>query len=440
MPEGGLLSYDEAKRLAAHDDPAVRRDLAARPDVMPEILFYLAGDPSPEVRQAIAGNKATPRRADLKLAEDADDSVRSRLAAKISGVLPDLTSEEAEALGKLAYQALDLLARDQVTRVRRILAEALKDVADAPSEVINQLARDAEIVVAGPILENSPVLTDADLLEIVSAGPIKGALASIASRKAVGATVADAVARTGDIEAVSVLLENSSAQIREDTLDFIIERAPAVETWHSPLVNRHDLPGAAALRIAEFVADRLLQTLVKRGDFDSDTAEALQSVVRERLNTEGDAEASASGPPKKGIPAVSSEEELRRIWQQAIEETGSPLDAAMSLHRTHKLGARVVLDALTAGNNDFVMAALAVMGDVPFGVAEKIVTTQSTKGIVSLAWRAKIPERMIAQLQTKLCRVPPDEILKPLEAGGWPLEEDEMVWQLEFFYQLATKT
>ncbi|MCG8510055.1 MAG: DUF2336 domain-containing protein, partial [Rhodospirillales bacterium] len=293
------MSYDEAKRLAVHEDPAVRRDLAARPDVMPEILFFLSGDPSPEVRLAIAGNRSTPHRADLKLAEDSDDSVRSRLASKISGVLPGLTSEQAAELGKLTYEALDLLARDQVTRVRKIIADALKDVASAPPEVINHLARDAELVVAAPILENSPVLSDADLLEIVSDGPIKGALAAIAKRSAVGSTVADAVARTGDVEAVGVLLENPNAQIREDTLDFIIERAPGVEAWHSPLVRRRGLPGGAAVRIAEFVADRLLQSLVKRGDFDSDTAEALSAVVRERLNTEQSESASAPGPAKK---------------------------------------------------------------------------------------------------------------------------------------------
>jgi uncharacterized protein (DUF2336 family) len=427
--------------MAIHEDPAVRRDLAARSDVMPEILFYLSGDPSPEVRQAIAGNLATPRRADLKLAEDTDDSVRSRLAGKISGVLPDLTVEEAEALGDLTYQALDLLARDQVTRVRRIIADALKDVADAPSDVINHLARDAEIVVAGPILENSPVLTDSDLLDIVSDGPMKGALASIANRKAIGATVADAVARTGDVEAVGVLLENPNAQIREDTLDYIIERAPGIEEWHSPLVHRHELPGGAAVRIAEFVADRLLQALVKREDFDTATATALRNVVHQRLNPEQKEAPSSPGPAKKIVPAAAdAEEEIRQVWEQAIAEAGSPLDAALSLYQAKKLGARIVLDALTSGNDEFVMAALAVMGEVPFSVAERIVATQSAKGIIALAWRANIPERMVAQLQTKLCRIPPDEILKPPRIGEWPLSEDEMVWQLEFFYQLAMKT
>lgn len=33
------FTYDEAKRLAGHPDPEIRRELAARTDVVPEILF-----------------------------------------------------------------------------------------------------------------------------------------------------------------------------------------------------------------------------------------------------------------------------------------------------------------------------------------------------------------------------------------------------------------
>ncbi len=426
--------------MAVDADPAVRRDLATRADVMPEILFYLSGDPSPEVRQAIAANSATPRRADLKLAEDADDAVRSRLAAKITGIFPGMSTEEASKLGRLTYQALDLLARDEVTRVRQVVAEAVKDVAHAPPEVIHRLARDAEIAVAGPILENSIVLTDADLLEIVSEGPVKGALAAIARRDRLGDSVSDAVARTGDVEAVGVLLGNASAQIREDTLDWIIDRAPDVESWHEPLVLRPGLPATAALHIAQFVAEQLLTTLADRGDFDAKTVTALRTEVHRRLDDQSkESEPSASAPKKKKSSTNDALGGEYAVWKQVLRQSDSALDAAMRLRQDDSLDALTVLDALTEGDNEFVTAALAVMADVPHGVAERIVAMQSSKGIVSLAWRAKIPERLLAQLQTKLCHVSPDKILRPVKVGEYPLNEDEMAWQLEFFYQLVTK-
>jgi len=432
------ISYDDAKRMAVDKDPAVRLALAVRSDVMPEILFFLADDPSPEVREAIAANAATPQRADILLAKDIDDSVRSRLAGKIAGVLPNLTAEETEKLGKLAYQALDLLARDQVTRVRQVLAEALKDVAHAPPEVINRLARDAEIVVAGPILEYSPVLADEDLLAVVSDGPVRGALAAIARRDRLTGKVADALARTGDVEAVGVLLGNPSAQIREETLDWIAERAPRIESWHGPLVRRTDLPGRIAVRLAQFVADRWLKVLVAREDFDTRVASALKTEVRRRLDRQSVGPGAAA--KKTAAPVgVQEEDDGRPVWKRVRAESGSPVDAALSLKQSNNLNALTVLDALTEGDNEFVTAALAIMGEVPHPVAERIVTMQSAKGIVALAWRAKIPERLLGQLQSKLCRIPPDQILKPRKIGAFPLTEDEMAWQLEFFFQLVTK-
>jgi uncharacterized protein (DUF2336 family) len=426
------ISYEDAKRMASDEDPAVRRALAARSDVMPEILFFLAGDPSPDVRQALAGNVATPRKADLKLAVDSDDSVRSRLAGKIGGILPGLSATEASKLGGLIYDALDLLARDQVVRVRRIVADALKDVAHAPPDVINRLARDSEIAVAGPILENSPVLSDDDLIAIVSESPIKGALASIARRDQLAGVVADAVAKTGDVEAVGVLLANASAQIREDTLDWILERAPGVEGWHGPLVRRPGLSGGTVLRIARFVADSMLKTLMEREDFDGKTFALLRAEVGRRLDTSE----AAKGRTKKASSFASDDGELPR-WKKALAEIGNPLDAALSLRQAGCLDSLVVLDALGEGDEGFVLASLAVMADIPFPVTQKIVDMQSAKGMVALAWKAGVPERLLAPLQNKLCRIAPGDVLKPKLSGGFPLSPDEMAWQLEFFNQMA---
>ena len=162
--ENHPLSYDQAKEMAQDKGEEVRLDLAARSDVEPEILYFLADDPSADVRRRIASNKATPVQADYLLAKDADQDVRGDLAEKIAQLAPGLTADEQDKMRKMAYEALDALAHDQVIRVRRILSEALKDVAGAPPEVIRRLASDVELVVSGPVLQYSPVLTEEDLL------------------------------------------------------------------------------------------------------------------------------------------------------------------------------------------------------------------------------------------------------------------------------------
>lgn len=239
------LDYETAKRMAQAPDSAVRRVLAGRPDVRPEILYYLASDPDPEVRREIARNDMTPRQADLLLARDDDAGVRQIMATKIAQATPGMGVSWHSGVGRLTAEALEVLARDQVTMVRSILAEALKDVPNAPFGIVEQLARDRELAVCGPLLEYSPVLSDTLLLDIIRSGPAQGALAAISRRDGVAEAVADAIVDSGDGRAVAELLGNHSAQIREETLDRIIDAAPNMTAWHAPLVQRPRLPADA---------------------------------------------------------------------------------------------------------------------------------------------------------------------------------------------------
>ena len=424
------ISYDEAKKLARHEDSHVRKALAARVDVMPEILYFLADDPSPDVRRTIAENVATPRRADVLLARDSDESVRSRLAAKIANIAPELSEHQRDRIGRMTFEALDILARDQMTLVRQILSEALKDVTNAPPEVIRRLARDAERVVAGPILQYSPVLTDEDLLEIIAEGAVSWALSAISSRSVVSEAVCDAIVSTQDEEAVGILLGNQSAQIREETLDLIIDRAPAVEAWHDPLVRRPALPATAARRLAEFVAESLLKTLAERENFDRETTTALRNEVRRRLDE--------SGADKLGAEVVSGAGDGSEAAEgPSVPSAASSIDTVVALKKSGELRASTVLDALSAGDLNFVVAALSVLADMPAAVAEKIVAMQSAKGIVALGWRAGIPAHAMPQIQSQLGRIHPERIIRAKDPSEYPMTGEEMRWQLDFFYQLV---
>lgn len=418
------LSYEQSRDLARHADPDVRRRLACRRDLRPEVLYFLAEDPAPQVRRQIAANLATPAQADFHLAADADPSVRGDLAQKIARLAPGLSADEQDRLRRMTYETLQLLARDQITRVRQILAEALKDVADAPPAVIRQLAHDSELVVASPVLEYSPVLTDEDLLEIICDCPTKGALTAICRRRNVGPAVVDRISRTDDIEAIAVLLANPSAQIREETLDLLVDRAADYESWHAPLVHRPQLSGRAATRLARFVADNLLKVLDRRPDFPPETKAAVAAVVRRRVE-----EASAGmvefrrgrGGDKEGQAAETVLGHVRRL-----SEENTLTDA-------------IVLDALSAGDVEFVICALAVRAGVSVERVHKIVDTQSPKGMVALCWKAGMEMSTTVPLQAKLAKVPPGDLLRPRSAAtdGYPMTSDEMLWQLEFFASMA---
>jgi len=78
------LTYEESREIAKNGSDRTRADLAQREDLRPEVLYFLAEDPSPSVRRHIAANALTPRQADLILARDDDEVVRAELAAKVA--------------------------------------------------------------------------------------------------------------------------------------------------------------------------------------------------------------------------------------------------------------------------------------------------------------------------------------------------------------------
>jgi uncharacterized protein (DUF2336 family) len=171
---GGDLDYDRAREMARHPDAVVRRRLAKRGDARPEILYYLADDSASEVRREIAANEATPPHAYKSLAHDVDEDVRCDLARKIARLTPGLTSDERDKIRELTLEALEILASDEIVRVRQVIAETLKDVADVPRYIIQRLARDSELAVAAPVLEFSPLLTDDGLVEIIESSAVVG--------------------------------------------------------------------------------------------------------------------------------------------------------------------------------------------------------------------------------------------------------------------------
>jgi len=411
----GELAYEQAKELAGHENPKVREMLAARSDLKPEILYFLADDPSPEVRRVLAENSSTPSHADLLLASDSDLDVRGGLAEKIARLAPGLSSDEQSKVQQMTAEALDILARDQVTRVRQILSEALKDVAGAPPEVIRQLAWDTELVVAGPILEFSPVLTDEDLLEIIDQGAAAGRLSAISKRAEVPETIVDAIVATSDEEAVAFLLDNHKAQIREETLDLILEQAPDVGAWHMPLVKRPVLSLHAATLLAGFVADNLLEILSEREDLESDVLEEIRSVVSERLQGDG----------KK--PAEKSNE--RTPSELAHEQ-------ATGLHEAGELSEAEIAEALKSGKRDLVMASIAVRCELPMLAIQKVVTKKDAKGTVSMCWKAGLSARLAENIQTELVGIEAGKFIAATPDGSYALEDEDMEWQLEFIGDL----
>ena len=261
MPDSGDITYETAKALACDGDTEERRGLAARSDLAPEILYFLAEDEAREVRLAVAGNAAAPVQSSLLLSRDPDDGIRAALAEKVARLKPGFDPKSQIRAERHVVQTLERLARDQAILVRRTLAETLMHLTNAPAHVIRQLAEDVEDEVACVVLQASPLLGDDDLLSIIEGAERSSRLTAISRRQGLGAAISDAIVASEDRSAVTALLSNSSAQVRESTLDKLVSQAAEVVEWHEPLVDRPELSRQSVEVLAGFVARSLLAKL-----------------------------------------------------------------------------------------------------------------------------------------------------------------------------------
>jgi uncharacterized protein (DUF2336 family) len=403
--------YEEAKAMARHPDRRHRIAVASSPDVAPEILYYMVDDPDPEVRRQVAANPETPRQADGKLANDEEPAVRSALAAKIANLAPHLDPGGAKPHDALTLAILEQLARDQMPMVRQVVAEVLKSEARIPPHIVQQLARDIEIMVAAPVLEFSPILADADLLEIIESRPIPGALSAISRRRGVSGDVADGLARSDDDDAVIELLNNPTAQMREDTLDALVDRARTRPRLHEPLVRHPVLPSRAACKLATYVADNLLTVLAGRKDLDAETLVTVRQAVHERL--------------AENYGATDAED----VRHRALIDR--ELASARAMHAKVPISEELIRRSIDYEHWTFVKAALIVLTDLPLAFVCDVLDSKRPEMILALCRKAKLSAESAGMVQRDLAGI---DALSALSPGQkYPFDDQGMQNLLDAF-------
>lgn len=400
------LRYEDARAALESHNLNARRELAGRADAPPETLYYLANDENAEVRTLVASNPSTPLQANERLVNDTEVEVRAELARKIGRLVPDLEKNELRVMSDRVLAMLEKLAGDEVARVRQIVAEEIKSCPNIPKRLAVKLARDAELMVCAPVLEYSPLLSDADLTEIIATSRVHGALEAIARRRSLDGSLADAIVATLEIPAIAQLLANPDAEIRENTLDRIIADAASIEAWHLPLVTRPALSLRAVRRIAVFVSRSLIDELALRQNIDEETEQYLKARAQERI-----------------------EDDVQKA-------RSSPGDAVVGIYRafkTGKLGDDIIAKAATLQQKEAVTLALALKTETNEKLVAQIIDAKSGKGITALCWRAGLAMRTALAIQIFVASIPPNERILPRGGIDYPMEESEMLWHLNYF-------
>lgn len=380
-------------------------ELAEQTAAGADVLHYLASHGGVATRAAVAANPGTPARTNRFLADDENEDVRAELAMKIARLMPGLSERESSHIFALTIETLECLARDAAVRVRAILAEEIKALDCIPRNVVMTLARDLHAVVAVPILQYSPLLSDADLIEIIACAQVQEVLTAIASRKPVSEEVGDRLVQSLDVPAVAALLVNRDARIRRDTMDRIVEQAEKISAWHVPLALRADLSARAVRRIGALVGAGLIERLAARNDLSEETRLHLNRELRMRL--------AQAEPSHDGL--------------------GTPADAIALAQKEGRLDGMFVEQAAQAGRREIVILALAKLANVSEQTVKKILSSGNAKPVVALVWHAHLSMRVAFNIQTFVMKLMGRDLLPARGGVGFPLSKEEMRWHLSYF-------
>ncbi|NQW12215.1 MAG: DUF2336 domain-containing protein [Alphaproteobacteria bacterium] len=297
-----------------------------------------------------------------RLAAKPDKAARTDVAAGIGRALEVGTLSSSERT--IAQDIVRHLAMDVERQVRASLAKAVRASADLPHDVAMALASDVAAV-AAPILTDSMVLTDQDLLAIIEAGDSAKQLA-VAERAHVSESVAEALVERGDEDVVVAVVANPGAELGEPALGRALDRFGDSPRLHEPMIGRSELPINVAERLVSVVSERLREELVKRHELSPDLAADLVLDGRERAT----------------LALISDTEEPAQI---------AKLVAEMNAHG--RLTDSILVRAACTGDLSFMELGLAVRAGVPIVNAQALVHDVGRKGLAALIKRAGVAER-----------------------------------------------
>lgn len=208
----------------------------------------------------------------LQLAQDSSAHGKTVLLENITEFFLTGEGRLSDRERALMQDILRKLIRDVETPIRRELARQLSQAQLAPHDLIVQLAND-EIEVARPILMESGVLKDVDLIEIIRNRTREHRLV-VAARSGLAEAVSDALISAGEEDVVVALLRNQDVRLSRRATEYLVAESQRQDQFREPLVQRRDLPADLALRMYWWVSAALRRHILANFEIDEVTLSA----------------------------------------------------------------------------------------------------------------------------------------------------------------------
>ena len=192
----------------------------------------------------------------------------------------ELTDDER----RFAAQLFDHLSRDVCEEVRRALAVTLRASPNLPRAIATRLIADVDSI-AVPVLSDSPVVTDDDLIEVLRSRA-SAKIRAIASRGEVSERLSGAVISFGDGPSVAALAANDGALISEVDAGRLVKLALNDDLIREAALSRQDMPQALAASLIDRQVDAAEQRLAPETPLASSITLATRSRARASWSSE----------------------------------------------------------------------------------------------------------------------------------------------------------
>jgi uncharacterized protein (DUF2336 family) len=304
-----------------------------------------------------------------RLISDPSPESRAATMLRVGAAYGDESLAETER--ELALAIIQAILPEVELALRCQLSESLQHSTQLDRRLAVQLAKDV-IDVATPILTHSPVLTDADLIEIIT-GTSVAHIRAVTQRAVLSTEVTGAIIQHGDEAAILRIAANSNAAINADGFHRVLNRFPDHTRLNETMSLRPALPLAIVERLATVVTGKVLERLIQRYALPAQRVSSILHHSREHflLTSMG------------GHLA----EELRDFADR-LEENGL-------------LSGSLVLRALAIGQFAFLLQALSVKSGIAIGNIRKLMSDDGGNGQEQLFLKCHLPgayRRLFIQL------------------------------------------
>jgi len=228
---------------------------------------------------------------------------------------------------------------------RADLAERLSLLANAPRALVGQLAREDEILIAGPLLRRSPVIDERALIEIAR---IKGQghLLAMSERPSLSPDLTDVIVRRGDREAVRRAAGNAGALFSQAGYSALIKRASQDGVLTLTVGQRDDLSDP---QLKDLLAGSI--DIIRRRLFEV-VKPGRQAAIKQAMSE---------------ISGVPEPVESRRDFAPAQR-------AILALHGAGDLNEAALLGFAKSHKYEESVAALAAMSGVKIATLDRLIT------------------------------------------------------------------